>query len=105
MDKNGMIYIHRLLETKGEQMSKTARILLVTVLVSLFLALTVFTAGAQAGDCQPDFMLHMAHEHDEHHAGHMHVGTDADRNGDGYICVKHVTPFEKIHVHIDNNLK
>jgi hypothetical protein len=35
----------------------------------------------------------------------LHAGTDADQNGDGFICVKHVTPGENIHVHIDNNVK
>jgi hypothetical protein len=35
----------------------------------------------------------------------LHAGTDADRNGDGFICVKHATPNENIHVHIDNNVK
>jgi hypothetical protein len=57
------------------------------------------------GICPPGFMLHMAHEHDEHHTGHLHAGTDADQNGDGYICANHVTPGGNIHVHIDNNVK
>ena len=82
-------------------MSKIIRILIVTLLVSMFLTSTV----SADGNCPPGFMLHMAHEHDEHHAGHKHVGTDADRNGDGYICVKHATPVEKVHVHIDNNVR
>ena len=86
-------------------MSKKIRILFVFVLVSLFLITTVMTAAARGGECPPGFMLHMHADHPEDHAGHMHVGTSADQNGDGYICVKHVTPFEKIHVHIDNNVK
>ena len=71
----------------------------------MFLIATVFTAGAQGEDCPPGFERHMAHEHDEHHAGHLHAGTDADQNGDGSICVKHLLPDESIHVHIDNNVK
>lgn len=88
-------------------MSKTIRILFVIVLVSLFLTATVFTAGARGGDCPPGFMLHIDHEHPEDHTGHMHkhVGTSADQNGDGDICVKHATPTEKIHVHIDDAVK
>lgn len=85
-------------------MTKTIRVLFVIVLLSLFLTATVLTAGALEGGCPDGFMLHEAHEHDEHHAGHLHVGTDTDRNGDGDICVKHATPTEKVHVHIDNNL-
>jgi hypothetical protein len=81
-------------------MSKIVRILIVTLLVSMFLTSTVLADG----NCPPGFMRHMAHEHDEHHAGHKHAGTDADLNGDGFICVKHVTASGNIHVHIDNNL-
>lgn len=86
-------------------MSKTIRVLLVTVLISLFLVATVFTVSAQGGNCPPGFMLHMAHEHDEHHGDHLLAGTNADQNGDGFICANHVTPSGKIHVHIDNNVK
>jgi hypothetical protein len=81
-------------------MSKIIRILIVTLLISMFLTSTVLADG----NCPPGFMLHMAHEHDEHHTGHLHAGTDADQNGDGFICVKHVTASGNIHVHIDNNL-
>lgn len=87
-------------------MSKMIRILFVTVLASILLMSTVFAVGAQGGSCPPGFSLHMAHEHDdEHHTGHPHVGTDADQNGDGYICVKHLTSSVEAHVHIDNAVK
>ena len=86
-------------------MSKTIRILLVTAVVSLLLGSTVFSVAAQEGGCPPGFALHMAHDHDEHHAGHLHVGTDADQNGDGYICVKSITSSVEAHVHIDNAVK
>jgi len=76
--------------------------LLLVVLLSQFAVSTVFAAGELVGSCAPGFTLTMAMEHDEHH--HQHVGTDADLNGDGYICMKHVTPDEKIHIHVDNNL-
>jgi len=76
--------------------------LLMVVLLSQFVIPTVFAVGEPSGSCAPGFTLEMAMEHDMHH--HQHVGTDADQNGDGYICMKHVTSDEKIHVHVDNNL-
>lgn len=85
-------------------MSKTIRILFVIVLVSVFLAATVMTAGAVGGECPPGFSLHMVGHHDSPHGDHIMVGTHADKNGDGYICSKHATPSEKVHVHIDNNV-
>jgi len=85
-------------------MSKIIRVLFVTILVSLFLVTTAFAEDAPVGDCPDGFMLHMAHDHDEEHTGHLHAGTDADQNGDGFICVKHLLTDESIHVHIDNNV-
>jgi hypothetical protein len=46
--------------------------------------------------------MHMHHEDHEHE--HVHVGTSANQNGDGYICMKPITPNGSIHVHTDNNL-
>ena len=74
--------------------------LLLVVLLSQFAVPSVFAAGEPSGRCAPGFTLEMAMEHDNHH--HRHVGTDADKNGDGYICMKPVTPSGKIHVHVDN---
>ena len=76
--------------------------LLLVVLLSQFTVSAVFAAGEPAGNCASGFTLMMAMEHDEHQ--HQHVGTDADLNGDGYICMKPVTPDGNIHVHTDNNL-
>lgn len=75
--------------------------LLLLVLLSQFAVPTVFAAGEPAGGCPPGFTLEMAMEHGNHH--HRHAGTGADQNGDGYICMKPVTPTGKIHVHVDNN--
>lgn len=75
---------------------------LLVVLLSQFAVSTVFAAGEPTGSCAPGFTLMMAMEHDQHE--HQHVGTDADLNGDGYICMKPVTTLGKIHVHVDNNL-
>jgi len=76
--------------------------LMLALLISQFAAPSVLAAGEPTGSCAPGFTLEMAMEHDMHH--HQHVGTDADLNDDGYICMKHVTPVQKIHVHVDNNL-
>ena len=76
---------------------------LLVILLSQFALPTVFAAaGEPSGHCAPGFTLEMAMVHNNHH--HRHVGTDADNNGDGYICMKPVTPSGKIHVHVDNNL-
>jgi len=77
-------------------------VLWLVVLLSQFAVPVAFAAGEPSGSCAPGFTLMMAMEHDEHH--HQHVGTDADLNADGYICMKPVTPDGKIHVHVDNNL-
>lgn len=76
--------------------------LLLVILLSQFAVVTVFAADEPIGSCAPGFTLMMAMDHDEHH--HQHVGTDTDLNGDGWICMKHVTPDEMVHLHVDNNL-
>ena len=76
--------------------------ILLVILLSQFAVVNVLAAGEPVGSCAPGFEPMMAMDHDVHH--HQHVGTDADLNGDGWICMKHVTPVEKIHLHVDNNL-
>ena len=78
--------------------------LILVVLLSQFAVSITFAAGEPAGSCPPGFTLEMAMEHDDHQHHHQHVGTEADLNGDGYICVRPVTPSGGIHVHTDNNL-
>jgi hypothetical protein len=84
------------------------RVLPLFLLVALLALLTASAALAQEGEpvagCPVGFHLHLAGHHDEDHGAHMHVGIDADLNGDGWICVKHITPDGGIHVHIDNNV-
>ena len=75
--------------------------LLVVILVAQFTVPTVL-AEEPTGSCPPRFMLEEVMPHNEHH--HQHVGTSADQNGDGFICMKHVTPDDSIHVHMDNNM-
>ena len=76
--------------------------LLLVMLLSQFAVPVALAADEPVGSCPRGFHLDMVMEHDEHH--HQHVGTDTDLNGDDWICMKHLTPTEKIHLHIDNNL-
>lgn len=80
----------------------------ILVLVMLFSLIMVAVASASHGVdpiglCPIGFQLHHAADHDDHH-GHRLVGTATDRNGDGRICVKHVSVDRNIHVHVDNNI-
>jgi hypothetical protein len=82
-------------------MKKTYSVLLVTLLISLFLATTAFAGpGDPVGSCQPDFELHHFMDHDGDHM-HPHIGVDKDLNGDGYICMK-MLPND-LHLHVDNS--
>lgn len=62
-------------------------------------------ASVSASSCPEGFHLHLVSDGDHDHGEHRHVGLSmdkVDRNGDGQICVKHVTPAGDIHVHIDD---
>ena len=83
-------------------MKKLLFALLLVMLLSQFAVPVALAADEPTGSCPSGFELAMAMDHDVHH--HQHVGTDTDLNGDGWICMKHVTPDQMIHVHIDNNL-
>lgn len=80
-------------------MKRPVFILLAIALISLLLPSSAFAShGDPIGSCPGKFELHhfMDHgEHDEHH-----IGVDKDLNGDGWICVKQISP--DLHVHIDN---
>ena len=79
----------------------------VVFLYTVVLALTLLTNSAAfaAGrsKCPPGFTREMHMHHEDHE--HVHVGTSADQNGDGYICMKRIKPDGSIHVHIDNNVR
>ncbi len=81
---------------------KLVFVLILVMLLSQFTTSAVFAESNAGSNCPPGFTLETAMHHDHHH--HRHVGTSADQNGDGYICVKPITPDETIHVHVDNNL-
>jgi len=77
---------------------------LAVILPALLLATISVPALAQSdpiGGCPDGFHLHRIGDNHDGHA-HFHVGTAADQNDDGWICAKHVSFDESIHVHIDN---
>lgn len=80
------------------------RKLVLLVVLALMLAQFTSTAVSAAGSNCPTGFTRVEHMHHEDHH-HQHVGTSANLNGDAYICIKHVTPDESIHVHIDNNVR
>ena len=83
---------------------KVVFLLIMVLLLTPFMTSVTFAAPERGGNCPTGFTLEMAMDHDDHQHPHRHVGTSADQNGDGYICMKPVTPGETIHVHIDNNI-
>jgi hypothetical protein len=77
-------------------------------LVIPFLAMVAIVAtpaSVSANVCPVGFHLHPLEDGDHDHGEHRHVGLSMDTvdlNGNGDICVKHVTPDGRIHVHIDD---
>ena len=63
-------------------------------------ATPVARASAPVGGCLPGWHLHQLGDH--HEGQPRHVGNSFDQNGDGYVCVEHVTPDGNVHVHMDN---
>ena len=82
---------------------KALFLLILVVLLTPFMASVAF--AARGNDCPEGFEFEMAMHHDDHEHGHRHVGTLADQNDDGLICMKPITPDGLIHVHIDNNVR
>jgi hypothetical protein len=76
-------------------------------MIASLLAVTLLVLppeSVSAGSCPEAFHLHDVGD-DHEHGDHRHVGPSratVDRNGNGLICVKHVTPDGDIHVHIDD---
>ena len=77
---------------------------LVAAFTLLFAGLALADHGAPIGGCPDGFELHHMHEMDGGGHMHHHVGNDADQNGDGYLCMKHVGAAGNNHVHIDNTV-
>jgi hypothetical protein len=75
---------------------------MVYVLLVVGLLLSVAAVASAGGGCADGFELHPTMDHDGDHEHPLHhIGTDTDLNGDGQICVKHLS--DTIHVRIDNN--
>jgi hypothetical protein len=82
-------------------MRKILIISVMTILMSAFLAVPVMAQeGPPVGTCAPGFVMHHFMEHVDHHD--HHIGMEVDLNGDGFICVKHLS--NGLHVHVDNVL-
>jgi hypothetical protein len=79
-------------------------LMLMLLLSVIMTAVTLAHQGDPVAGCPPPFKLHHVHEHDQEHEGdHRHIGSNTDRNRDGYICVKHIS--DEKHLHIDNNVR
>jgi hypothetical protein len=78
-------------ELEDKVMKKTVSIILIVLVLSSIFTATAFASGGQPlGSCATGFELHPVD-----HIGdtmHMHIGLKADLNGDGFICMKNVTP-------------
>lgn len=77
--------------------------LIASVLVGTALVLT--PTSASAASCPEGFHLHSIDDGNHEHGEHLHVGVsmdEVDRNENGAICVKHISPSGAIHVHIDD---
>jgi hypothetical protein len=75
--------------------------MILLVLVSLFVTSAAFAQnGEPVGGCPAPFERHPFMDHEEHED--YHIGLAQDLNGDGWICVKHLS--NGLHVHMDNVL-
>lgn len=84
-------------------MKKFVHVVLIVMVLSLTLANTAFAGdGEPAGGCAPAFELHEIMDHSGD-LMHTHIGADKDLNGDGFICVGHLSP--DMHLHVDNSIQ
>ncbi len=77
---------------------------LVAILSLVFGGVALAEPGTPAGGCPDSFDLHAMHMMGDGEHMHHHIGNDADQNGDGYLCMKHVGKDGKNHVHVDNTV-
>ncbi len=87
-------------------MNKILLAVMIVVLLLPFTAASVFAhEGEPLGGCPDVFELHHMMDHgDPTDPMHNHIGSDADLNDDGYLCMKHVGLNGSNHLHVDNNL-
>ena len=85
---------------------KIGFVMFLVLLLTLSLVPLVAAEGSEpVGGCPPNWHLHEPMHDGSAHPDHRHVGTESDRNGDGWICGKHVGVDGSIHVHTDNNIR
>ena len=72
---------------------------IVLLLTQLFTISAFASEGIPAGSCASGFDIHSFMEHDGEHM-HTHIGITEDLNGDGFICMRVVSPT--LHLHVDN---
>lgn len=81
-------------------MKKMISVLFFVLLFTQLFTVPAFAAeGLPVGSCAPGFDIHPYMEHDGEHM-HTHIGITEDINGDGFICMRVVTPT--LHLHVDN---
>lgn len=85
------------------------KVYLVFALVCVLLLATagVVFAGSDGpvAGCPPRFELHNLADHMDHEHHELPAGKVLDRNGDGYVCVKHVmNNGVMMHAHTDNKV-
>jgi hypothetical protein len=87
-------------------MKRWIGVIALVVLLSSLASTALAEHGEPLAGCPNGFHLHHMMHHDGNHEGHHHhhVGLKGDLNEDGYICMKHVTPDGRIHVHVDNRV-
>lgn len=82
-------------------MKRLLVLMFLLVLFSLFMVSTALANdGEPQGSCPVNFERHPFMEHEDHED--HHIGITQDINGDGLICVKHLS--NGLHVHMDNVL-
>ena len=84
--------------------NRTVRATAIAMLVLAALSFPAFAQSDPIAGCPTGFHLH---EVGDQHDGetHLHVGTAADQNGNGWICAKHVSVDGSVHVHNDNAVR
>ena len=78
-----------------------ASCLMIVLLFAVFTPVSAEVGDPIAGCPRGYSLVHADHTHEGEHM-HHHIGTDVDRNGDGWICERHVGSAQNNHVHFDN---
>ena len=80
-------------------MKKLLSVLLVAALLSIIFTFPAFAAGNQpVGGCPTGFSLTSYMDSTEGPMNMSHIGVKVDLNGNGFVCMKMVTPDFCLHV-------